>query len=701
MINNEIYIRRRSRVLLPMEGSGDGGSELALTFLANIQKYAYTFSPRLFSALSASAKEDVESFYASVAAVIQKSLGAHVEYDPMYPGFPAEVMEAEEAALVANALHHYWTEGRFKPRYSFFKPGLTRFHRWPLFKNDPSTFTSLDLGDEDDFKNLFINLMKARSSLSETDRADLSWFFQNYPNAADLVPEGIPFKENTAHILSLMLDIDFERGAREAEKRLKTATDLLRLMTAMSGGDISLAESTWFRSFRRRERRLILGLMENMGNLEEDIKRHSGKWLRAGERLHPGEYPFPKVKEIFRKLRNNEGLDTFAAKFDRALRKDVAGALELLRTRPGELARKLDFLLRYFNSEEQVIEAFKGCAGQVSTRVLLQVLEHFRQRNRQRLAGRVFLPKGQIAKAFAVPDDRLEISEDYCRAVSGICREALITAYAARPPLGRVYVSEELKNYTVPFSQRSAAKALRTISRGSRVGVDPEAGTIRAFIWWKNGLYRTDIDLSAIILDDNWLYKDHVSYTNLRSGKYNICHSGDIVDAPNGACEYIDMDIESVRRHGGRYAVFCILSYTQQPFCDLPECFMGWMERDEPMAGEIYESTELVQKVDLTFNTRISLPVIFDLREKVFIWADLALRHHPEFNNNIEGNFSPITCICRAVAELKKPNLYDLIQLHIAARGTETRHKGEADVIFDLKEGISPYDVDIIMADYL
>ena len=30
-------------------------------------------------------------------------------------------------------------------------------------------------------------------------------------------------------------------------------------------------------------------------------------------------------------------------------------------------------------------------------------------------------------------------------------------------------------------------------------------------------------------------------------------------------------------------------SYTQQPYCDLPECFAGWMAREKADSGEIYE----------------------------------------------------------------------------------------------------------------
>ena len=82
-------------------------------------------------------------------------------------------------------------------------------------------------------------------------------------------------------------------------------------------------------------------------------------------------------------------------------------------------------------------------------------------------------------------------------------------------------MDEQLKNHLVPFSQRSASKALRTLSRGSKVDL-PEGDTIRFPMveeGYVNGQHtgRVDIDLSAAMYDEDWQYKEHVSFTNLRS----------------------------------------------------------------------------------------------------------------------------------------------------------------------------------------
>ena len=78
--------------------------------------------------------------------------------------------------------------------------------------------------------------------------------------------------------------------AKELQRFCRTATDVLRLITAMSDGDVSLAENTKFRSLKRRERRVLMALLESCGNIEEDMLRYKGRWIRIGERLHPADF---------------------------------------------------------------------------------------------------------------------------------------------------------------------------------------------------------------------------------------------------------------------------------------------------------------------------------------------------------------------------------------------------------------------------
>jgi hypothetical protein len=132
----------------------------------------------------------------------------------------------------------------------------------------------------------------------------------------------------------------------------------------MSDGDISLATNSKFRSFKRKERRLLLELLQNCGEIEEDMLRHKNKWIRIGERLHPSEYNYDKINVAFRKLRNSEKIETFGGKVVKAIEtENYKSALSLLKKRAGELARKLDYLLRISTDKNAVINTFKDVAS--------------------------------------------------------------------------------------------------------------------------------------------------------------------------------------------------------------------------------------------------------------------------------------------------------------------------------------------------
>ena len=51
--------------------------------------------------------------------------------------------------------------------------------------------------------------------------------------------------------------------------------------------------------------------------------------------------------------------------------------------------------------------------------------------------------------------------------------------------------------------------------------------------------------------------------------------------------------------------------------------------------------------------------------------------------------------------ELNKPNLHDLFRMHAEARGELVDTIEEADTVFSLEKGITPFDTDVIVSEYL
>ncbi|MEN9938341.1 MAG: hypothetical protein RLZZ387_4920 [Chloroflexota bacterium] len=389
-----IYLRHRGRVMVP-PGDGAAAPTYLATLLKNIEGLGWTCSLALIEQLKTCSVEQLARLADELVPALRALVGANVSYRPMYPNFPQQVMDASRAELYLNAIIHYLTLG-LPPTPKLFRPKL-------LERTD---LRAIEPGDEADFRAICTRLLSSKLALSPADRADVTWFFETYGDRAlALIPSAVPNRENVALLGALLLR-HTTGGASQLPSYVTTATDVLRLAVALSDGDTSLATPTKFRSFTRGERRLLLELLEGCGNVTEDMLRRPEPWKRLGERLHPTEYQrrFPQSVIAFDVIRNDRPYPTFASRVEGALsRREVGDALELLATRPGELARRLDHLLRLAGEPDTVVAAFGDVAARVSTPVLLAVLAHFRDRPQPRPL-RTFFPKGEVAKAQAIPN---------------------------------------------------------------------------------------------------------------------------------------------------------------------------------------------------------------------------------------------------------------------------------------------------------
>jgi len=691
---NTVYLRRRRKVLVPPRGP----HQAPIAVLASLQKdlggLGFALSKDLLDLVGSWDYVQIASFYADLIADVRAMVGAHRVYTPLYPDFPKQVMEASEAELYFKAFLHYWTLER---------PNTAASPRPGLGESPPPKLISI--GDMQDFEAIFTSLLRSKVAFAAQDKEDLVWFVKRLGNdLVRLLPAQIPCKENLAVLGAAMLT-HTTVGAAILDAHVRTATDVLRIAVALSDGDVSLATPCKFRSVTRAQRRLLLGWMERAGNRLEDMWRWRGRWVRLGERLHPSEFAsrFPGTLAAFQAVRNGDSGGTFNAKVELSLEQhDTETALGLLATRPGELARRLDHLLRLSDAPMKIVDRFAERSDKVSTPVLLQVLTHFRRRG-EPTEKRVFFPKGQVGNLFVIDNKLPALEPATVQALVRATESALLTRFAMLPQLGKCFLDDKLSDYLVPFAIRSASKALRTLVRGSRLPFPAGKGsTLRFFVWWKNGRTRVDIDLSAVMYSGDFRFVDQLSYTNLRS--FGGVHSGDIVDAPEGAAEFIDVDPKLCTERGVRYVVMSINSYTTQPFCDLPECFAGWMLRKEAGSGEIFEAKTVVDRVDIASATQICLPAIFDMEKREVVWADIALARHPNYVNNVQNNQVGVAMMLRSLVETRKMNLHDLFALHVKARGKLVQDRADADTVFAVQEGdasIGPFDLTKIASEFM
>lgn len=702
---NEILLRRKNKITLdelpvPRDVFGNiientlHNENYVISIMKNIEGLGYTLSDELFKKLCCYPVVTLKEFYFELVNKLRSLLGADVEYKPFYPNFPEQVIALDECETYMNAIVHYLSGGQWKPDYQVDA-------RFPLINNSKAIV--LEYGTMDDLKEIFNNLISSKTSLSKQDKDDMNAIFTLIGVDIKNLPDEIPFKENMITVAEMFcFPILYENETKEFMNRyFKTATDVLRFITALSEGDISLANNTEYKSLKRPMRKLILSVLNSCGNLKEDMYSYKEQWKRVGERLHPGEYPeYKNAYETFKALRENEDIVVFDNKFNTLMdsygnaysvdKQCIADdVVDLLKTRPGVFARKLDFVLRKIK-RTCVLNGFSEVVDQVPVPTLIQLMIHFKHRHENGKM-RVFFPKGAVSKVYAVKNELPEIPKTTCDIVCGFCYDSIIRQLQTKTHMGKVYLSDTFKGFCVPHSQRSTSSGMKIVARNSKFSF--EKNFIRLFIRWCNEIYKdskgiehedsTDIDLSCSFLDDSFCELDHISFTKLRN-EYSV-HSGDFTNAPrpNGASEFIDIDINAAANAGVKYVAIQVYGYTDSPFNKLEDLTFGWMEREDLSSGEVFEPSTVKNRINLSNQTRCGLPMILDVKNKEIIWADIDFNDNKRFPRSVENNISTASMIVNGIVNSDNMMMYDLVEMNIEARGERTEDRNSADVIFD------------------
>ena len=732
-------IREKRQITLPgADGAPAAASPLYVAaMLAELAQLGFTFDADVTDALKQLDLATLSRVRLALIDQLKTAVGAHVKYRPLFRNFPNDIPDDFEY-LARKAVGYLQSAFGLKykdctvlscghivdrqifdikqfggcpvcqraaPELDASKPDVK-----PLSLTDAVPLKMLSLASHDDVLTAFANAAQSRTSLSESYKEFMREVMTLAPEAANRLPADLPFKENMALVVGMLV----KAGAATpvASRYLKTCTDVLRVAVALSGGDLSLAEACKFK-LSNSQRRFIMSSLEKLphsqGQLQGEMLAYLGRWVRLGEVLHIGQHAakYPKTAACFTVLRNNpETIVTYDGAVSRLFEKthvtkgQADELLMLLSQRPGEFARRLDTLLQRGGIEqEDVLARFKPLVGSLATPMLLTLLAHFGTRG-EAAEFRAFMPKGSMAKMFIIEgDSRHVLSLNVRMRIQGIVREELRNRFAKRAALGRVYIDEGLSRVLVPTAQRSASTGLVTVPRGSRIPFDNTKDFLRLFIHWmetpESG--NIDVDLTAGLYDENWNLVDQMSWTNMRSFGRST-HSGDVrsAPAPNGAAEFIDIDL-TVQNRGVRYILMNVYSWSGEKFKDFP-AFAGFMEREDTQKGDHFEPKTVVNKFDLSSDTTAVAPMAVDLATGEVIWMDMTLRAGSY--GSIESQGDKMVAMAKAIEAMRKSrlSLYDLFELHVEARGRQVSSKEEADVVLDMTQLLQ---LDDIVANWL
>jgi hypothetical protein len=124
----------------------------------------------------------------------------------------------------------------------------------------------------------------------------------------------------------------------------------------------------------------------------------------------------------------------------------------------------------------------------------------------------------------------------------------------------------------LPISGKATVDGHAVLPRGTTSLLPERADVLRFFAHWRQAVYRTDFDLSLLLLDDHFREVGQVSWTNLEAD--GVVHSGDVIDAADGATEFIDVTLADV---AAKHVVPVVLVYAGEGFDEVVESLFGYM----------------------------------------------------------------------------------------------------------------------------
>lgn len=668
--------------------------ELVMTLTAELLKLGYIPEREAVQALLNSGESSVIKLHDRVLTQLRKLLGADRKYAPIYKNFPTEVMEMSTSELFWNAIVHYWSGGTWEPTSELKDRGI---------KYEAVQFKTLKLATGDAWlREIAEDLAAFPKPLDEKRVNELVWITEHLPN---LELPNITVKET----LCLL-------GAKGFNVKVTNPTDVLRIATHLSGGDISLpgipkpnaieadnyrarsrkAEAVEarkafeFKKFTRPQRKYLLGLLESLKSVDAaELQRYLGRWKRLGEILHPGEYvkQFPKTAAAFHAIRNqrDEKVRTYAGRVDLAFKQGLVEGLAVLQERPGEFARRLDALLRK-NSADVVLTSFAAVIDKVSSKVTFELFDHFEARRKD--SSRMVMLKGSGSKA-KVLEPVPALSSKVVDAAQAMIMGSLSRRMAKLPKLGKVYIDEALGNMPVPYSMQSSSEGVSTYVRGTRVPFKPNAHTLRGFVHWYDENGYIDIDLAGSFYDENFKELGQISFYQLSNRALGACHSGDVRHRKGDCAEYIDVPVGQAVAAGVRYVMFTAYNYNGSSLASVPGATFGVMEREHPNSNEIFDSKTVTNTSKLTTPTSCSSPVVFDLQTREWIWLDIA-----RDTGGVPALYADPAALTQLKAMLNgcKLSVADLLMMHVEARGGELVDTAEeADVAFKGSDFVTNY----------
>lgn len=580
------------------------------TILNNMSYYGYMPANASYMNMLTLNVEQLEEFWKSIEPAFAEVTKENRNMDNfvVYKNFPNEVLTMSES--------RYWIAQIFMylgmPNEMFTEEKQER----PLL-TEKKALKVLSLADENTFTTIFSNLMKNHSRWSNLQTDHAQFLVEELKlNTIDM--DSVSFKENGVNLMAQALKNT--ENLKNMNFIITTATDVMRLAAAMSGGDVSLRENVKFRKFSRPERKFLLSKLENASNLLEDASSRPEQFKKLLKCLHPNDYArFKNVHNVYNALYQGK-LSTYSSIVEVKLFNNDISVLHELQTRPGDFFRRFHHVYSKFG--QGAIDAFTNIVEKLDTAQLVKLDKYLETiDNRTTL---MYPPKGNWTKAQIVPNKKAKFNDSEMKAIRLSIEDCLKTRLANQLPEG-VALDSKVEQVKLQTNDQKLA----TYGRGTSFDIPEDMKFIRSASYWKQTGYGNNwFDNGWNFFDADWKTSGTCCWDHTHDMGESAIFSGDPTNSKEmegRACQMIDLYLDKLQEKGIRYAVWNILAYSGIKFSEAEEVLATLQWGENAQEGNLYEPSRAQMIFPLTSDSLTSYVAYIDIVERKLVYMDANL----------------------------------------------------------------------------
>ncbi len=575
------------------------------TLSSNFLYYGYIPSQQAYEAMTQLAKTSpkmLHQWWQTLEKSLKKSKGVDKDIGKyiVYQNFPQEVLDMSQSEYWIRQLFIYWGADLTSVRQA-------PIPRAPMFEK--VDFKVLHLARSFALANLYESLLLKPAVWIATEQQEVQWFVQQeYTMNAE-----IKFKENL--VFAAITCMQYHQTLP-----LSTTTDVLRLATGFSEGDISLKTNSKFK-LSRSQRKYVLEVLAGVKDLEEGIMRHKNKWIRLFHQLHVGEYAkkYPKIYQVAHTLRNGGKYPTFNSNVENYLATSNTKALALLAQRPGEFARRIAHVLSVFG--DATLSHFLPVLHKLETIKLLKLKRFLRTANNRNY--RIFTPKGSWKKAqFELNETQIKPHhiQQIVMAIDQLVRQRVSNKFGTS-----FFYTPDIAHIKLPVNN---AEAVSRYPKGTVFYIPDNIRFIRSVTYWQERSQTCWMDNGWNFFDANWQAKGTCCWDTTWEMDKAAVFSGDPVNSYNKAGkagQLIDLYLDQLVDMGVRYAVWNILSYNRIPFDALEDVQGLLLWGEKPQTGKLIEPSRVNFSFPVTGKSLTKYICYIDLFTRRLVLMDSSL----------------------------------------------------------------------------